>query len=167
MTEEQWYLVYCKPKQEQRAQLHLQRQGFNSFLPVVSLTKTKAGKKQLVTEPLFSRYLFLQYNADLSLAKIRSTRGVAGLVKFGQSIATVPNSLIYSLIQQQLQLQQQDKQHQQFTKGDVVEVLSGPFAALNAVFQLADGESRSMVLLQFLGQPIQLSLDNNILLKKS
>lgn len=166
MTDEQWYLAYCKPKQEHRAQQQLENQGFNSFLPVVSLTKIKAGKKRTVTEPLFPRYLFIRNNVELNVTKIRSTLGVVGLVKFGQNIATVPTSLIHSLLQQKLQLQQQDAQQQQLAKGDVVEVLSGPFANLNAVFQLADGESRSMVLLQFLGQAVTLSLDNNILLKK-
>lgn len=161
----QWYLVYCKPKQEQRAQLHLQNQGFTTFLPLLTLTKTKAGQKQPVTEPLFARYLFLQYATELSMATISSTRGVVGLVKFGHSIATVPSSLIQQLVQQQTLLQQQDVQ-QQYKAGDELEVLSGPFAMLKAVFQLADGDNRSMVLLQFLGQAVQLSLDNNILLKR-
>lgn len=166
MTNEQWYLVYCKPKQEQRAQQQLENQGFTSFLPLVSLTKVKAGKKQFITEPLFSRYLFIKSQAELSITKISSTRGVAGLVKFGQSIATVPESLIQGLLQQQLDLQQQEQQKQKLQNGDMLEVLSGPFASLNAIFQLPDGESRSMVLLHFLGQAVQLSIDNNILLKK-
>ncbi|WP_423186020.1 transcription/translation regulatory transformer protein RfaH [Alishewanella sp. d11] len=155
-----WYLLYSKPREESRAQQQLANQGFESFVPQITLKKIQAGKTVLKTEPLFPRYIFLKPNSGLNLSVVRSTRGVAGFVKFGQALAQVPASLVHSLLTQQIQQQAKLPEHP-FKAGDKVEILSGPFAHLNAVFQQAEGESRSLILLSFLGQQLQLSMDNS------
>ena len=166
MVTDNWYLLYCKPKQELRAQQHLINQGFSSFLPLISSVKVKAGKKVNVTEPLFPRYLFLNVSKELNLSTIRNTRGVCGLVQFGQTPAMVSNKLVQALLSRQLTLHQQYLVQHKMQQGDVVEILSGPFAQFNAVFEMADGENRSLVLLQFLGQSVHLAVDNTIIAKK-
>jgi len=155
-----WYLLYSKPRQESRAQQHLANQGFDSFVPQITQRKLQAGKIIDKTDLLFPRYIFLKVNNTVNLGVIRSTRGVAGFVKFGDVIATVPTELITRLMQQQITMQQHAPAHP-FTVGDVVTILDGPFAGLNAVFQQADGECRSFILLQFLGQTQQVLIDNN------
>ncbi|EJI85729.1 transcriptional activator RfaH [Alishewanella aestuarii B11] len=159
-----WYLIYSKSQQEQRAQQHLANQGFESFAPQITVKKIRAGKTVQLTEPLFPRYIFLKCPQTPNLSTIRSTRGVAGLVRFGDKLATVPSSLINHLLKNQLELQQQ-MPVQPFQPGDKLEILNGPFANLNAVFQQADGEQRSIILLNFLGQQLQLSLENKDLSK--
>lgn len=159
-----WYLIYSKSRQEQRAQQHLANQGFESFAPQITVKKIRAGKTVQLTEPLFPRYIFLKCPQTPNLSTIRSTRGVAGLVRFGDKLATVPSSLINHLLKNQLQLQQQ-LPVQPFQPGDKLEILNGPFASLNAVFQQTDGEQRSIILLNFLGQQLQLSMENKDLSK--
>lgn len=160
-----WYLVYCKPRQEQRAQQQLLNQGFDSFVPMITVNVLRAGKKIQRTEPLFPRYLFLKSQTELNISAIRSTRGVAALVRFGDSLARIPAALVQRLLAQQLQLQQQLTQQQPFMPGDTLHILTGPFSRLNAIFELADGDSRSQVLLTFLGQQLRLTLDNQQLSK--
>jgi len=157
-----WYLLYSKPRQESRAQQHLANQGFESFAPQLTLSKMRAGKTTTKTEPLFPRYIFLKATPDVNLGVIRSTRGVAGFVKFGETLAKVPEQLIHSLINKQISLQQAAPAHP-FKTGDTLDILTGPFSSLNAIFQQADGESRSIILLNFLGQSLNLTLDNNSL----
>ncbi|WP_445425026.1 transcription/translation regulatory transformer protein RfaH [Alishewanella sp. HL-SH06] len=161
-----WYLLYSKPKQEGRAQEHLANQGFESFVPHIHITKIRAGKHITKTEPLFPRYIFLKAACDVNLSSIRSTRGVAGFVKFGQTLASVPEQLIHGLLNQQIALQQQAPAPV-FQPGQPLEVLSGPFASLNAVFQQADGDSRSIILLNFLGQQVKLAMNNSNLVGKA
>lgn len=155
-----WFVLYSKPREEIRAQEHLANQGFESFVPQISLKKIQGGKAVFKTEPLFPRYIFLKPNTSLNLSVVRSTRGVAGFVKFGQTLAKVPSGLIDTLLNQQIQLQAKAPEHP-YQAGDKVEILSGPFVHLNAVFQQAQGESRSLILLDFLGQQLQLSMDNS------
>lgn len=161
-----WYLLYSKSRQEQRAQQHLANQGFESFAPHILVKKLRAGKTVAINEPLFPRYIFLKCPKALNLSTIRSTRGVAGLVRFGDTLARVPSALVHHLLQQQIVLQQQTPT-QPFQPGDTLEILNGPFASLNAVFQQADGEQRSIILLNFLGQQLQLSFENKDLNKNS
>ncbi len=161
-----WYLLYSKSRQEQRAQQHLANQGFESFAPHILVKKLRAGKTVEVNEPLFPRYIFLKCPKALNLSTIRSTRGVAGLVRFGDTLARVPSALVHNLLQQQIVLQQQTPT-QPFQPGDKLEILNGPFASLNAVFQQADGEQRSIILLNFLGQQLQLSFENKDLNKNT
>jgi len=59
-THQAWYVVHTKPRQEARALENLQNQGFNCFLPTMQVQKLRNQKVQTITEPMFSRYLFIQ-----------------------------------------------------------------------------------------------------------
>ena len=77
-----WYAIQTKPRQEAIAQLHLQRQRFETYLPQILLRKCKRDKWTKIVEPLFPRYLFIHIDPDENnLAPVRSTRGVTGLVQ--------------------------------------------------------------------------------------
>lgn len=39
-----WYLAYCRPKEEERAKLHLRNQGVDSYYPLVLTRKIIRGK---------------------------------------------------------------------------------------------------------------------------
>ena len=161
-----WYLIYCKPRQEQRAQQQLANQGFDTFLPLITLPANPLKKPAVAkAEPLFPRYLFLKADNLEFFSKIRSTRGVAGVVKFGQQLAYVAPDFIKQLMAQQIGLQQQLNQQLSLQAGDALHILSGPFASLNGVFSMADGTERSIVLINFLGQQLAVSVQNNQLQK--
>ena len=167
-TNQHWYLLYCKPKQELRAQQHLANQGFTSFVPLITLDKLRGGKWQQVTEPLFPRYLFLHIsNAEqLNFRAIRATRGITDFVRFGSVLATVPDQLIQQLTAEQIILKQQAADARLKT-GDAVSIIKGPFSGLNAVFDSADGETRSLILVSMLGQWVSASIENQQLQLKN
>ena len=63
-----------------------------------TVEKIRRGRIVQVTEPMFSRYLFIQLDAVSSnWAPIRSTLGVSRLVSFGSVPASVPDELIEAL----------------------------------------------------------------------
>jgi len=93
-----WYAVMCKPRQEALAEANLANQGYKVFLPRLSTQTRRAGKWLETIEPLFPRYLFVSPKDDRqSLAPVRSTLGVASLVKFGSRPASVPSEVVESL----------------------------------------------------------------------
>ena len=157
-----WYLLYAKPRQELRAQQQLANQGYHTFVPQITLQKLRANRWCEVTEPLFPRYLFLHVSTgqELDMRAIRATRGVSDFVRFGQSLATVPQQLVAQLTQQQMVLKQQPAKPQ-LKGGDTVSILTGPFAGLEAVFQTADGDKRSIILISLLGQWVPKPFDNS------
>lgn len=153
-----WYLVHCKPRQESRAQDNLDNQEINSFLPLISIEKIIRGKRQRVEEAMFPGYLFveLQVNGEL-WSKIRSTRGVRDFVKFGG----VPAKISYELLEK-LKVIDTTTEFENNTpkKGEPVRVTSGPFKDLEGVFDMPDGEQRSIVLLNLLGKETKLEVSN-------
>ena len=91
-----WYLVHSKPKQEARALLNLSNQGYDCFLPIHKKQVVRRGVVATQAGPLFSRYLFIQLDTDISgksWASIRSTLGVSKLVVFGTEPARVDSHL--------------------------------------------------------------------------
>lgn len=91
----QWYVIHTKPRQEQRALENLQRQGFEAWLPMIALEKVRRSRLTQVTEPMFSRYLFIRLDTtQTNWSPIRSTLGVSKLVSFGNVPAAVPDALI-------------------------------------------------------------------------
>lgn len=163
-----WYVVHTKPKQESRALTNLERQGFQCFLPTIPKKRVKSKAFEIVSEPLFSRYLFIELDTTLSgksWAPIRSTLGVSKLVTFGTEPARVNPGLIELLRDQETALAQTPIA--QYKAGDIVRIKEGPFRGLEAVYQMDDGEMRAMVLIELLQKPTRMQVDIGNLQKVS
>ena len=151
-----WYAVATKARDETIAKANLERQDYQVFLPTISLKKRRRGRWIPVTEPLFPGYLFvsLVLGAD-DPAPIRSTVGCIGLVRFGQNHAPVSSSLIAAL---QGASEGAIDARLPFNQGDKVCLIAGPFAGLEAVFDMPRGEDRAQVLLDLLGKVQRLTV---------
>ncbi len=148
-----WYAVLCKPRKEIVAEENLERQGFRIYLPRIQVPKRRRGQWQDVVEPLFPRYLFVNVDADqISVAPIRSTLGVTGLVRFADRPARVPCEVIQALMNAaDLDTGLHKFGRPLFQPGDRVRFMEGPFAGLEGIFSLEKGEERAIVLLELLG----------------
>ncbi len=159
-----WYVVHTKPRQEDKALLNLERQGYRCYLPKLAVEKIRRGKVAQVTEAMFPRYLFIELDSSQkgkSWTPIRSTLGVHQLVHFGRQPARVDIRLIEAL-----RSREQDRPPEVlFQPGDRVTVVSGPLAGLEAIYQTTDGEQRSLLLLELLNQLIHMPVDTAILRK--
>ena len=152
-----WYLLHTKPRQEALALQQLQQQGYPCYLPTLRVEKVRQSALMVVQEPLFPRYLFIQLSEEASARSwgpVRSTRGVSKLVMFGQHPARVDDALVAAL--QAREAAQQATPQRQFAPGDRVQLLDGPFAGVEGVYQQPDGERRVMVLIELLSRPVVL-----------
>lgn len=141
-----WYVVQTKPRQEFRAEQHLRNQGFRCVLPTLQAEKIRRGRRLFVTEPLFARYLFIELGCDTpNWGAIRNTRGVSWLVAFGGIPAKLPPGWI-DVFQRRA-----TAPRRLFEPGQRVAVTQGPFSGLEGIYQMPDGESRAIVLLELLG----------------
>ncbi len=149
-----WYVVHTKPRQEARALENLQNQGFHCFLPTMQVQKLRQQRVQTVTEPMFSRYLFIELDHQTqNWGPIRSTLGVSKLVSFGPQPAKVPPEFITFLKEAP-----PETLERMFTPGDHVQVASGPLQGLAGKYIAHDGETRAFVLVELLGQPQKLRM---------
>lgn len=157
-----WYVVHTKPRQETCALEQLARQGYDCFLPMMSVQKIRRGKWIEETECLFRRYLFIRLIAGQSnFSPIRSTRGVSGLVRFGNLPAVVPDEVIHALRMMPV------REEALFQAGDAVTIAEGALAGLGAEFvalkQMPDGEMRALVLLELLSKLQQIAVPVSVL----
>ena len=154
-----WYVVHTKPRQEQRALENLEAQGYCCYLPVIQAEKIRRQKLILEQEPLFARYLFIELDASSggkSWAPIRSTLGVSKLVAFGDEPIKVDTQLIELLREKNLPLAEQTISLH--SPGDKVQIKDGPFAGIEAIYEMSDGEARAMVLIELLSKTTRLTL---------
>jgi transcriptional antiterminator RfaH len=155
-----WYLVHTKARQEDTAITNLQRQNFRCYMPMLFMEKVRRGKPVVVAEPMFPSYVFVQLDTSgqgQSWSPIRSTLGVRELVKFGGHPPKVDAELINTLHERE-QLQQSNPQAL-FAAGDKVVITDGPFAGIEAIYQTADAERRSMILLSMLNKPVPMRIE--------
>lgn len=161
-----WYVIFTKPRQEERALENLERQGFECYLPTLEIERIRHGKKCTVVEPMFTRYLFIQLDDSIyarSWIPIRSTRGVNQIVTFGGRPAKVRPELI-SILRSRSGVGGTDVKRM-FSPGEVVRVVGDIWAGLDAIYEMDDGMRRAMVFIELLGRPIRMELPVDQLMK--
>lgn len=144
-----WYLVFTKPNRETIAEQHLQRQGFDIYLPLLQQHKRCRNLYQVVTEPLFPRYLFIHLHSGVDdWSKIRSTQGCVSLVRFGPLPACVPENLIEQLKRdEETRVIQNRKSTPDFKPGDHVQVVDGALINYKGIVKAKNSEQRITLLL--------------------
>lgn len=159
-----WYVVQTKPRQEKRAEENLINQGFDVFLPMLTVEKLRNGKISKLIEPLFSRYLFVQL--DLTTGhwnRIQHTLGVSKLLALGGVPLALPSNLIAVLKTEQNHLINQTGLNTPFERllvaKDEVLFTQGPLKGFLGVFQEHDGEARALVLVEILSKSHRITVD--------
>ncbi|MEY4474999.1 MAG: transcription elongation factor/antiterminator RfaH [Pseudomonadota bacterium] len=153
-----WHLLYCKRGQILRAKEHLERQTVNCWTPILTIEKMIRGKRTEATEALFPNYLFVEFDSEhIHTTTISATRGVSHFIRFGTQPAVIPAIVIADM-----QSHTADKiiAPEVPRPGDIVTIIDGIFAGLQAIYTEPDGEARSMLLLNMLNSQIVQSLDN-------
>ena len=148
----QWYLIQFKPNSHRLAERNLQRQGFETFLPMQKITRRKASRFVSDLKPLFPGYMFVSVNSELApWRSINSTIGVSKLVSFEGKPKPLPLQLISGLMLR-CNASGELLPPKSLNEGDSVEMLTGPFANFIATVDTIDPEQRIWVLMDFMGQ---------------
>ena len=150
----QWFLIYTKLRQEERAKENLENQGFETFSPMIAYEKIRQ-PKSFSLKPMFPRYLFTKFNVEKNnWTYLNSTRGVSHVVVFGDNFTEVPNSVMDYLKSKvddndTLRLQTTRKT---FQKGDKLFIKQGVFQGKDATFLSMRGKERVRVLLSLMNR---------------
>jgi transcriptional antiterminator RfaH len=159
-----WYLVHTKPAAEGIAQLNLERQGYQTYLPQLVQRVLWRRQRRERVGPLFPRYLFLQLDTtDQTIGPARSTAGVAAVVRFGAEFAIVPDRVVDEL---RARADPQTGLHRlshamKLVRGSTVRIVASAFDGLEGIFERSAGADRVVVLLTLLGRmtPVQVPVD--------
>lgn len=154
-ADSRWYLVQCKPRQDMRAEEHLERQGYRCLRPLIVRERLVGGRALLVDEPLFPGYLFIRLSDSDNWAPLRSTRGVGRIVSFGGKPLPVSDAVVAAI-----QRRCQDIPSQVLlAPGDKVRIDAGGMAELEAIFlAMDDGQERAVLLIQLMQREHRVSM---------
>jgi len=151
-----WFLVYTKPREEERAKDNLQNQGYETFLPMIAQEQDNK-VASFMFNPLFPRYIFIAINLEKdNWTQIKSTRGVSHVVIFGNKMAPVPNSVIRFLKKRvdDNGILIQKITRNIFQKGDKIIIKKGPLKGQEATFLSKTGKERVRILLKLMNELI-------------
>ena len=162
-SEKAWYLVYTKANQERLAHEQLSRQGYITYLPLISDFKRIKTHRHSVIVPLFPRYIFIHLDTtNDNWSPIRSTIGVSNIVKFGHKPARVFDGLV-----EKMQLRETSEGiheiRQKFDFGDKVRILDGPMYSMEGIFMESRSQERVILLMQLLGKEMQVTTNMSLI----
>lgn len=169
-----WYIAYTKPRQEYVAEVNLNQQDFQTYLPLFKVFRKTSGQsagmdgtaEQSVAdgakadtaavtafEPMFPRYLFFKPTSQKqSIAAARSSRGVNSLVSFGAELAVVSPEVLQTIRKLEDQRNSADLPTiSPFQPGHRVRLRNTALDGIEGVVQ-AVGAKRVVLLMEFLGQ---------------
>jgi len=158
MSIKSWFILQYKPNAHRVALRNLQRQGFETFLPLHEVTQKKSTKFVLDVRPLFPGYMFVAFELESApWRKINSTMGVSRLVSFDGQPRALPPDLVSGLM---LRCDASGKILPPVlpSAGDEVRVLNGPFANFIATVEALSGPERIGVLIDLMGRKVMTSV---------
>jgi transcriptional antiterminator RfaH len=164
MTETFWHVVQTHVHAEAKAQLHLGRQGFETYLPRYLKRRRHARRTDTVAAPLYPSYLFVTFNPAIHRWRsIQSTIGVARLVCNGDMPATMDDAIVNGLKgRENAQGFIELARRPQFAAGDQVRVREGVFSDCLGLFESMGDRERVAILLDLLGRKVRVLLDEEL-----
>ncbi|HZF00398.1 MAG TPA: transcriptional activator RfaH [Methylomirabilota bacterium] len=157
-----WHCARTKPKHEHIAAASLRKNlGLEVFLPRLRIERaTRRGAVQAI-EPLFPCYLFVHCAIDENLNEIKHANGISSLVRFGDKIPVVEDSIIEEL-QDCFEADEPMTVENCLAPGCEVSVAGGAFAGMRAyVLRNMPAKKRVQILLDILGRPTPVEVDRD------
>jgi transcriptional antiterminator RfaH len=155
-----WYCARTKPKHEHIAAANVRKnlklEVFNPRLRVERATRRGIVRS---VEPLFPCYIFVRCIIEEKCNEIQHANGVSSLVRFGQRIPQVDDSIIADL-QKYFQAEEPMPVEDRLAPEDEVVVAGGAFAGMQAkVLRVMPATKRVQILLDILGRPTSVEVD--------
>ena len=147
-----WYVLQFKPNSHFQAKKNLDRQGFETFLPLDDTTSRKSSRFINTSKPLFPGYMFIRFDkAESEWHKINSTYGVSRLITFNSHLKSIPTKFVDSLMKR-YDLSGKLLPIKKLKKGDQIKVLKGPFANFIATVEKYEDDQRIWILMDLMGR---------------
>ena len=154
-----WYIVQFKPNSHKISARNLERQGFETFLPMHEVTQHTATKFETVIRPLFAGYMFVACDSEKApWRQINSTFGISRMLSFAEGPKPMPEALITGL---RARCDNVGKliPPEHLAAGQSVKLQSGPFANFVTTVERMASDVRVWVLLDFMGKATRLQVD--------
>ncbi len=154
-----WHCVRTRPKTEHRVADRLAAlPGVEPFCPRMRYRRPTRRGPVWFSEALFPSYVFARFAPAQQLRSVLHTPDVRGLVRFGETIATVPAPVIAEL-RRRLGAHEILVFDAPLEPGEEAQVADGPFAGLTVVVtRVLPARERVRILFTWLGRETEAEL---------
>lgn len=163
-----WLALYTKANQEHIAVDNIVRQGYSAYCPFVERRRKHARKVDKVRRPLFPGYAFARLTSQQPQWRpLLSTKGVSGVVRFGDRLGFVPVGLLEQLQSCEQRGGLARVAAPAFPSGTQVRIIDGPFNNLIGRILSLPEKDRVWVLIDIMGREVRTQYDVWSLTRKS
>jgi transcription termination/antitermination protein NusG len=160
-SDSQWFAVWTRSRQEKSAATMLAALGVPHFLPLKSEVHQWSDRKQAVTVPLFTGYLFVRIDlAKDSRLRVLNTSGVAGFVGNQSGPSPIPDHQIED-IRTVLETRVECTVIPLLNEGDRVRVLRGPLAGIEGRLVRSNSSSRLSISIETIHKSMLVNVSRN------
>jgi len=169
----EWFVVHTYAGYENKVKtnllsrissMNMEEKIYEVVIPTEDVMEVKSGKKQVVQRKVFPGYLLVRMDLDDdSWYVVRNTPGVTGFVGSGTKPIPLSDKEVDRVLQRKAAgVEERPKPRLEFTNGDNVRVVTGPFANFQGIISEIDVDrSKLKVLVNIFGRetPVELGFD--------
>ncbi len=152
-----WFALYTRSRHEKAAERELNKKGFETFMPLISVMRQWSDRRKTVEEPLFKSYLFVKTSLSQKFS-VLNTFGVVNMVHNGTEPIEVAEKDLLAV----RKFVEQDIQVDPFPylkEGQRVYVRSGPFKGTEGFVVRKDSHCRLVISVHALKQSVSVMID--------
>jgi len=132
----EWFIINCKPKQEFVVEKNLKAQNITVYLPVYAKKVKRLREKKVISAPLFTGYLFAQFDIQDSYQNVRYTKGVKSVLGNNEYLWTIADEKIADIkSREENGVVVLHRKEEHFQKGDKILIEEGAFEGWEGIFQ--------------------------------
>ena len=147
----EWFILQFKSNSHHKATKNLNRQGFETFLPLYDTTSRKLSRFVNTSKPLFPGYMFVRFDrTETRWYKINNTYGVSRLITFNSLLKSIPTKFVNNLMKR-YDFSGKLLPIKELKKGGQVKVLNGSFANFIATIEEYETDQRTWFLMDLMG----------------
>ena len=115
-------------------------------MPRIKEQRSRESNSKAKVKHLFPRYIFAQFTLETGLHKVNYTRGVCGVVRFGDKPCPI-DDVIIETIQAQIGQEGFITMDNKFFNGDRIMIQGGPFMSMQGTVEREMSDSDRLVVL--------------------
>ena len=153
-----WYVIQTKPKKEDEANKYLSAKGLEVYTPLLETYSPKDGKLDKGCKPLFTGYIFSNFELPSDYSLVNWARGVKKIVGFGGNPTPIAEEVILE-IRNRSDRDGIVKINREFIPEERIRVKAGPFKDFMGIFETwVPEKERVRILLNLIGYQPQVEL---------
>lgn len=140
-----WYVLYTKPRWEQKTAGELEKLGIEVYCPMITTVRQWSDRKKKVTSPLFTSYIFVRLK-EKDRNQVFAATGVIRYLFWLNKPAIVRDQEIETIERWLNNDEYEDIEVRSFQPGERVEIHSGPMKGQKGIVKEVRRTEISLVL---------------------